>query len=148
MMEMFLGFFLILMDIPVKVGTAVIDILPDMIGYFLVLKALEKRADAWRHIAFGLMLVSIVLFGADLVDKSAGAAFGFGLAALAAEIVMLMLLYRVICRRARLRMLFPMLACIRLLCLMVAWLPLVGDVCNVVNIAVSACYLLVWKKRK
>ena len=147
-MELFLGFFLILMDIKVTAGTAVIDVLPDMIGYYLVLKALEKRADAWRHIAFGLMLVSAVLFVADLVDKSAGAALGFGLAALAEESVMLALLYRVICRRARLRMLFPVLACIRLLYLMVAWLPLVGDVCGAVSLVVSACYLLVWKKRK
>ena len=147
-MELFLGFFLILMDIPVTVGTAVIDVLPDMIGYYLVLKALEKRADAWRHIVFGLMLVSAVLFAADLVDKSAGAALGFGLAALAVESVMLALLYRVICRRARLRMLFPMLACIRLLYLMVAWLPLVGDVCGAVSLVVSACYLLAWKKWK
>ena len=147
-MELFLGFFLILMDIKVTAGTAVIDVLPDMIGYYLVLKALEKRADAWRHIAFGLMLVSAVLFVADLVDKSAGAALGFGLAALAEESVMLALLYRVICRRARLRMLFPVLACIRLLYLMVAWLPLVGDVCGAVSLVVSACYLLAWKKWK
>ena len=140
-MTLFLGFLLILMDFEVTVGTAEISVLPDFIGYLLVMKGLEKRSDPWRHLAFGLLLVSVVLFGADLVDKETAAQFGFGVAALAAEILMLVLLFHVIRGSERLYMLFPVLACIRILAIMVSWLPLVGSICAAANAVISACYL-------
>ena len=142
-MKLFLGFLLILLDIEITVGTAVIEILPDFLGYLLVLKALEERDDSWRHLAFGLMLVSVVLFGADLVDKGTMAQLGFGVAKLVAEVLMLVLLFHLIRGSDRLHMLFPVLACIRILCLMVSWLPLVGTVCVIANLVMAVCYLAV-----
>ena len=142
-MKLFLGFLLILLDFEVSVGTAVIGVLPDFLGYLLVMKALEERQDRWRHVAFGLMLVSLVLFGADLVDKATVAQFWFGVVEFAAEVGMLMLLFRVIRGSERLYVLFPVLACIRILAVMVSWFPLIGTICVIANAIMSVCYLAV-----
>ena len=142
-MKLFLGFLFILLDFEVTVGTAVIGVLPDFLGYFLVMKALEERRDGWRHVAFGLMLVSLVLFGADLVDKATAAQFWFGVVEFVAEVGMLMLLFRVIRGSERLYVLFPVLACIRILSVMVSWFPLIGTICIIANAIMSICYLAV-----
>ena len=142
-MKLFLGFLLILLDFNVSVGTAVIEVLPDFLGYFLVMKGLEERQDGWRHVAFGLMLVSLVLFGADLVDKAASIQFWFGVVEFTAEVGMLMLLFRVIRGSERLHVLFPVLACIRILAVMVGWFPLIGTICAIANAIISVCYLAV-----
>ena len=142
-MKLFLGFLFILLDFEVSVGTAVIGVLPDFLGYFLVMKALEERRDGWRHVAFGLMLVSLMLFGADLVDKATAAQFWFGVVEFAAEVGMLMLLFRVIRGSERLYVLFPVLACIRILAVMVSWFPLIGTICVIANAIMSVCYLAV-----
>ena len=140
-MKLFLGFLFILMDFPIEIGTAVVEILPDFVGYFLVMKALDSRNDPWRHLAFVLMLVSAVLFAADLPDKGAAAQIVCGCASLVAEIWMLVLLHHVVRQTDRLRMLFPVLACIRTLCSLLGWLPLVGTVSVVANAVISACFL-------
>ena len=142
-MKLFLGFLFILLDFKVSVGTAAIGVLPDFLGYFLVMKALEERRDGWRHVAFGLMLVSLVLFGADLVDEAAAAQFWFGVVEFVAEVGMLMLLFRVIRGSERLYVLFPVLACIRILAVMVSWFPLIGTICIIANAIMSVCYLAV-----
>ena len=142
-MKLFLGFLFILLDFKVSVGTAIIEVLPDFLGYFLVMKALEERRDGWRHVAFGLMLVSLVLFGADLVDKATAAQFWFGVVEFFTEVGMLMLLFRVIRGSERLYVLFPVLACIRILAVMVSWFPLIGTLCVIVNAIMSVCYLAV-----
>ena len=138
-MKLFLGLIFILLDMKITVGTAVIGLLPDFIGYFLIMKGLEDRDDPWRHGAFGLLLVSAVLFVADLVDKSTVAQVGFWCVELLAEIGMLLLVRRIIGRGAK--ELFPVLACIRVLAMLLGWVPLVGTVCGVADAVVAVCFL-------
>ena len=140
-MKLFLGFLFILMDFPMEIGPAIVEVLPDFIGYFLVMKVLESRDDPWRHGAFGLMLASVVFFAADLLDKGTAAQIGFGCASLVAEIGMLILLHHAVRQTDRLRELFPVLACIRVLCTMLVWIPLVGTVSTAANAVMSACFL-------
>lgn len=140
-MKLFLGLIFILLDFQITAGTAVIGLLPDFIGYFLVMKALEEKDDAWRHLAFGLALATVVLFAADLVDKPAMAQVGFWCAAFAAEAVMLLLMHHVVRDEKRLRELFPVLAGMRIICYALSWIPLVGTVCTVANAVVSVCFL-------
>lgn len=141
-MKLFLGFLFVLLDIRIPVGTAIVGLLPDFIGYYLIMRALERRDDPWRHLAFGLLLGSIVLFGADLVDKSTAAQLGFGAAAFGAEIAMLALLWHLVRKTDRLRMLFPVVACIRVLSAGLGWIPLVGTVCVAAGAVVSVCFLI------
>ena len=141
-MKLFLGFLFILMDFPMEIGPAIVEVLPDFIGYFLVMKVLESRDDPWRHGAFGLMLASVVFFAADLLDKGAVAQIVCGCASLVAEIWMLVLLHHVVRQTERLRMLFPVLVCIRVLCSLLGWIPLVGTECIIANWVLSLCFLI------
>lgn len=141
-MMLFLGLIFILLDFRITVGTAVIGLLPDFIGFFLVMKALDAKRDPWRHLAFGLSLMSLALYIADLIDKSLLAQIGFYGVGFAAEIAMLALLFRVIRHTDRLRELFPVLACIRVLCGLLSWIPLVGSVCAAAGAVVSVCFLI------
>lgn len=140
-MKLFLGLIFLLLDIKITVGTAVIGLLPDFIGCGLMMKALEEKNDPRRHLAFGLMLGSLVLFLADLVDKPAGAQAGFWCAALAAEALGLLLIHGAVRREKRLRTLFPAVAGLRLVCCCLSWMPLVGTVCAVAGNLVSVCFL-------
>ena len=63
------------------------------------------------------------------------------LAELAAEVLMLLLLFHVIRGSCRLYQLFPVLACIGILRLMVSWIPVVGTICAIANGVMSLCYL-------
>lgn len=140
-MTLFLGLIFILVDIPVTVGTAVIGLLPDFIGFFLIMKGLEAREDPWRHLAFGLVLAGVVLFVSDLVDKQTAARVGFWCFGAVAEILTLLLVYRTVRGHKRLRELFPVLVCIRMLALLCGWVPLVGTVCGAANAVVTVCFL-------
>ena len=74
MNRLFWGLFLCLLDYEITVGTAVLDLLPDYLGFFLVMKGMEQLAgensffDRGRHLAFGMIIVSVILFIADLMN--------------------------------------------------------------------------------
>lgn len=140
-MKLFLGLIFILLDMKITVGTAVIGLLPDFIGYYLVMKGLEDRDDPWRHGAFGLLLVSVVLFIADLVAKSAGAQVGFWCVEVLAEIGMLLLVRRAAGGHRGTKELFPVLCCIRMLAILLGWVPLVGTVCAAAGAVMAVCFL-------
>ena len=140
-MKLFLGLIFILLDFKIQAGSAVIGLLPDFIGFFLVMKGLEDRNDPWRHLAFGLLLVSVVLYAADLFEKGTGAQVGFAALAFMAQIWTLVLLYHIVGRSDRLRMLFPVLVCIQTRSSLLSWLPLVGTVCTVADTVMAVCFL-------
>lgn len=140
-MKQFLGFVFLLLDVNITAGHGGIDLLPDVMGYILVMKGLKDREDPWRHLAFGLTLVSLVLFVGNLMDLDTPVAVGFGVVELVVEVLMLVLLFHVIRGSNRLYQLFPVLACIGILCLMVRWIPLIGTICALANGVMSLCYL-------
>ena len=141
-MKLFLGLIFILLDFEIKYGSAVIGLLPDFIGYFLVMKELEKWDDPWRHGAFGLMLVSIVLFVVDLTDPGTEAGLVLWCVEFLAGIGMLVLLHRIVRSCKGPRELFPVFACICVLAMLLGWLPLVGTVCQVAHGVVAVCFLI------
>ena len=140
-MKLFLGLIFLLLDIRVTVGTAVIGLLPDFIGCFLLMKALEQRHDPWRHLSFALTLASAVLFTADLVDKTPMAQVWFQGGGLLAEVGILVLLHHMIRGKKGLRELFGVVACIRVLRCLLSWVPLLGTVCGVADTVVAVCFL-------
>lgn len=140
-MKLFLGLIFILLDFKIEIGSAMIGLLPDFIGFWLVMKALEKKDDPWRHLAFGLALVSIVLYAADLFEKSTGAQVGLAVFAIVVQLWTLVMLYHIVGKSERLRMLFPVLVCIQTLSSLLSWLPLVGTVCTVADTVMAVCFL-------
>ena len=144
-MKLFLGLIFILLDFEIKHGAAVIGLVPDFVGYFLIMKGLEKRDDPWRHGAFGLMLVSIVLFVADLTGPGTGMRFVFWCVEFLAGIGALMMIHRVVRGHKGPRELLPVYACIRVLVMLLGWVPLVGTVCAVANMVVAVCFLAAYR---
>lgn len=140
-MKLFLGLIFLLMDLDIPVGTMQIGLLPDFIGYFLIMKGLEDRDDPWRHGAFALTLVSIVLYVVQLLNPDTGVQVTLWCVDLAAEIGLLLLLYRIAGKQKGMKELFPVLCCIRVLAMLLGWLPLVGTVCAVANAVVAVCFL-------
>lgn len=140
-MQLFLGLIFILLDCEIENGSMVIGLLPDFVGFFLIMKALERREDPWRHGAFGLMLASIVLYVADLVRKGTGASMVFWCLELLVGIGMLVLAHRIVRGHKGPRELFWVLVCIWLLAWLLSWMPLVGTVCAIAYIVVVGCFL-------
>ena len=140
-MKLFLGLIFILLDCEIKRGPMVIGLLPDFVGFFLIMKALERRDDPWRHLAFGLMLGSVVLYAADLVNKGTGASMVCWCLELLVGIGMLVLIRRIVRGHKGPRELFWVLACLWLLALLLGWVPLVGTVCAIAYIVVVGCFL-------
>ena len=140
-MKLFLGLIFILLDCEIKSGPMVIGLLPDFVGFFLIMKELEERDDPWRHGAFALMLAGMVLYAADLVDKGTGLSMVFWCLELLVGIGMLILIHRIVRSHKGPRELFWVLACLWILALLLSWVPLVGMVCAIAYIVVAGCFL-------
>lgn len=72
MTYIFVGFVLILIDLTISVGKGVLDILPDFVGYILILKAMQGLAKRNPHFERGekitrhIFWYTFVLFVADI----------------------------------------------------------------------------------
>lgn len=159
--RLFWGLFFCLLDIKKTVGTAVFDLFPDFIGFFLVMKGMEALAgenkffDRGRHWSFGMIIVSVILYTGDLMDPDTMTkvwlwALGFG--GLAAELVILRQAVRGIgqmekdhgldLHSERLRAMWLALAVLGPVCHLLNWIPLVGTVCAVAQTVTGACFLV------
>lgn len=156
MNRLFWGLFFVLLDWKITVGTAVIGVLPDFIGFYLMMKGLESlaeqsvRFDRGRHWCFGLAIVSGILFGAELMNPDTMTkvwlwALGF------AALIMTLALVRMAVRgirdtgrdTERLETMWLILAALQSICYLLSWVPLVGTVCGGVSAAVGALFLTV-----
>ena len=88
MNHLFWGLFFVALNFKVQLGTAQFGLLPDVLGWYLMMKGMEglarenRRFDRGRHWAFGLMLLSAVLYIGDLLNPDAMAAVGMEFAPL------------------------------------------------------------------
>ena len=158
------GLFFLLLDVYWTPGTAEFDLLPDFIGLFLMMKGMKELAredrafDRGRHGAFGLCIVSAILYGANLLDLEPMAQVGMWLgelAALAGQLVLTALMARGICRMeqnrgwdlrsGRLRMTLTVLAVFALLSHLFSWLPVVGNICWVGELMAGFLFLWVFR---
>lgn len=168
MNRLFWGLLFCLLDYDLTVGTAVIGLLPDFLGFFLVMKGMEELAgenrffDRGRHLAFGMIIVSGILYVADLMNPGSMARvwlWSLELIGLVASLVLIRMMITGILwleqdnglklRDDLLKSFWLILIVICPLCHIVSWLPLVGDVCRMASTAVSALFLAVlWSSRK
>lgn len=143
------------------VGTATFGLLPDFVGFFLVMKGMEELTgeneffDRGRHVAFGLLIVSVLIYAADLMNPDAMTRvwlWALELAALAAQLMLLRMMisgigrmandYKLDLRCERLRTMWLVLVVMHPICHLVSWVPLVGSVCGVVSTAMGVCFLI------
>lgn len=151
MARLFLGLIFVLLDFEVTLGTATFGLLPDFIGYFLMLKGMESLAgeheifDRWRHVAFALVLCSLIIYIADLIEKPTMSEVLLWLFGLGVEILFFLLLNRILraLNRRNPMEFFPVLVLVGLVCYLLSWVPLVGAFCTVAGAVVSLCFLAV-----
>ena len=159
MVRLFLGLIFVLLDYKVTIGTAVVEILPDFAGFYLLMRSMEHMAsrsrhfDRGRHWAFVMTILSAGLFGADLLNPGTHEKVWLWAADVAALAVGLGLVRRVILGLADsgrdvqlIRWMFPVLAVLQILCGLVSWIPLVGKVCGLVSLATGVLFLIIMYK--
>ena len=158
MNRLFWGFFLILIDVKLTVGSAVFDIFPDFFGFWLLMKGMESLAeqsvsfDRGRHGAFGLGILGAILFGMELMNPDITGKlwlWGLGLLAEAGALVLLFLTVRSIRAdesAARLQGLLTVVAVMQILAHMMGWVPVVGKITMVAAMIGSICFLIAFRK--
>lgn len=102
MSRLFWGLFFVVLDFEITLGSAAIGLLPDFVGYFLLMKGMEELAgesryfDWGRHWAFAMALLHTILYVAGLLDLSSGVTVGFWALGLAGYCVGLFVLYQLV----------------------------------------------------
>ena len=146
MNRLFWGLFFVVLDYQVKIGTAVVEILPDFVGFYLLMRGMERlgenspRFERGRHGAFAMALASALLFGADLLNPDTHTKvwlWAAGVAALAAGLGLVRCavlgLDDLGKKTENLKSMWLILTVLQMLCGFVSWIPLVGDMCAVVD---------------
>ncbi len=155
MIRLFWGLFFMLLDYKVTLGTAVIEILPDFLGYFLMMQGMESLAgesrcfDLGRHWAFAMSLLSGVLFLADLVNPETMTRvwlWGLELAALIVGLGIVKVTVKGLEEMGKsaaevLRSIWLILAVLLPLCHLLSWVPVVGSICGWAAILASGLFL-------
>lgn len=158
MNRLFWGFFLILIDVKMTVGSAVFDIFPDFFGFWMLMKGMESLAeqsvsfDRGRHGAFGLSILGVILCGMELMDPDITGKlwlWGLGMIAEAGALVLLFLTVRSIRTdesAVRLQGLLTVVAVMQILAHMMGWVPVVGKITMVAAMIANVCFLIAFRK--
>lgn len=155
MNRLFWGLFFVLLDYQVTLGSMVIEVLPDVIGYYLLMKGMEELAqmsihfDRGRHWAFGMAIVSGLIFGAELMNPQPMTKVWLWTAELGMLAVLLVLIRKVLRglremgkNAQRPEAVWMILAVLLPLCHLVSWVPVVGGVSGVAAMVIGALFLL------
>lgn len=168
MNRLFWGLLFCLLDYEVTVGSAVFGLLPDFLGFYLMMKGMEELAgenrffDRGRHMAFGLMIASVILYVADLMNPGVMVRVTLWAVELIVLVILLVLLRMIIIgilwlekdhsvqlRGDLLKSLWMILIVICPLGALVYWVPMVGDICHMASAVVSVLFLAAfWDSRK
>ena len=159
MNRLFWGLFFVILDYKVKIGTAAVEIVPDFVGFFLLMRGMESlaekssRFDRGRHVAFGMAIVSGLLFGGDLLNLDTRGQvwlWGAGMVSLVIGLLFVRCVIRGLedsgRRTENLKGMWLILAVLQILCGLFSWVPLVGDICEVVSTATGALFLVIFIK--
>lgn len=153
--RLFWGLIFVLLDWKVTLGTATIGLLPDFLGFYLIMKGMESLAaksgafNKGRHLAFGLAILSAILYGADLMNPDTAAKVVFwalGLAELAGMLILLRLAVMGCAETGKdnqtLSGMWQVLAVLQSICYLANWIPLVGRICGFVSLGVGILFLI------
>ena len=156
MHRLFWGLFFILLDIPVTVGRIELEILPDFVGFFLLMKGMEALASETgrfqksRHVAFGLFLLSAICCGAGLLNLKPMTEVAFWALEFACLAGFLWLLRKITTDGSeQLKTLVLIVGVVQVLGMVLGWMPLVGSICRTAALVIGGVFLLAfWKEMK
>ena len=161
MNRLVLGMLFVFLDIPLELGSATLELLPDFAGYLLMMKGLRELAldSAVFQRGETVALVMAVIHGIHwLMDFFAGsvqADLYAWLVGLAVTVLDLVLTYWVVkgvedmerrnhwqLQGRKLRSMWLIQLVLTILCALLNWLPLVGTVCVIASFVVAVCFLV------
>ena len=154
MHRLFWGLFFVLLDIDLTVGRATFEILPDFVGFFLLIKGMEEQAgtspsfEKSRHVAFGLFLLSAVYYGAGLLNLEPMTKVVFWVLEFICLAVFLWLLRGIAADGSeQLKGLWLIVAVVEVLSALLSWVPLIGSICRAAALVTGIVFLLAyWKE--
>ena len=165
MNAIFLGLALVLLDVDLTIGTATIELLPDFLGFFLILKGMtglageNKFFDLGRHMAFGLALVYFVLFIAAVMNPGTVGKVIFWCVGLAALIGQLALMKKIVAgvrqmeldsqrdlKGERIQAMWLILVVLSPLSHLLSWVPIVGGICGIAEMLVGILFLVAFRE--
>lgn len=145
MNRLFWGLFFVVLDFDLTLGSASIGLLPDFIGYYLLMKGMEELAeeseyfDKGRHWAFAMVLASAIVYVAGFLELSSGTAVGIWALGLVLYCVGLYVLYAMVSgirqlernddrdlQAEKLKTMWLIQAVMGLIGYLLSWVPLVG----------------------
>lgn len=168
MNRLFWGLLFCLLDYEVKLGSAVLELLPDFLGFYLLMKGMEQLAgenrffDRGRHLAFGLIIAAVILYIGDLTDPDVMVRMVLWAGKLGVLVAQLILIRMIITgilwlekdramqlKGSLLKSLWTILIVFGPLSALLNWMPMVGDVCHLASTVVSLLFLAAfWNSRK
>lgn len=160
MNRLFWGLFFVVLDYELKIGSATVGLLPDFVGFWLLMKGMESLAGEnqyfarGRHWAFGLTLLHLVLFGGALLDPPAMTAVGLWVLGLGGHMAGLYLLNRIIAgirqmenaggmdlQSEKLRFMWLIQAAVGTIAYLLNWVPLVKTFAALASTVTALCLL-------
>lgn len=164
---LFWGLLFCLLDWKVAIGSMLVEILPDFIGYFLMMKGLESlreesaHFEKARHWSFGMVVWGVTAWATDLLGVNGMDPMGDWAMVLIEEIVGLIIVWMVVAgirdleRRTHIQLggdtlktVWFIVAVISGLYHLLSWMPMLGTVCNVARWIIGICFLAAFFRSK
>lgn len=167
MKELFIGMMLVFLDVKIGIGQFTADVLPDFVGWYLMLPGLAKLGSQSAHfrkvrpLAVAMVVGSAVLYVMELTAGTLSSKvlnFSVGFVAL---IISLLIGYRIVSgirdleRRQnqnlegeKLQNLWLYTAVIHGITYVCGWIPMVGTMGSVAALVMSVCFLAAFYRTK
>lgn len=161
MSRLFWGLLFVALDYDVTVGSLTIGLIPDFLGFWLLMKGMETLADEskcfdrGRHWAFGMVLLSVVLYVKSFLNLSSGSKVGFWVLGLVGFCVGLFVLHQMVAgirqmerRRGwvlqgeKLKTMWLFYAVMGLIGYLLNWVPLVKTFALLASAVTAVCLLV------
>lgn len=165
--KLFLGILFAMLDVHISLGSLRIGLLPDFVGYILMMKGLKalETESQWfskgKLCALVMAVFTGVLYVMDLLEMSAQMGFLLWFLGLAALVVSLLLQYWIICgvrqmearqfwdlQGDRLKSLWLVLTVMKGICYVCSWVPVVGTIAAMADVIIGICYLTAFYQSK
>ncbi len=167
MKKIFTGFILIFLDFNLNIGNAQIGLIPDFIGYIVMINGLVQMGDESplfmkvKPLASGMAVYTGILYFLDLVGISVSLGAVYYILAIASVVISLYISYNIVMgviemeekynrplNGSKLKSTWTILAVFNILTFISLIIPVLAIVCIVVTIIVGICFLVSFNTSK
>ena len=167
MKNIFIGFLLIFIDFNLNLGNSQIGLIPDFVGYIVMINGLDEMADESRMFmevkpyATGMAVYTSILYFIDLIGISASLGFLSYILAIASTIISLYISYNIVSgvkemeekyniflNGDSLRSIWTLHAVFNVVTYICLLIPIVAIVCIIVSFIIAISFLVAFNKSK